>query len=66
MESRKKPVCRAAVERQTESRLVDMVWEDRVARIEREAWKHIHYMKQPASENLLCDTRSSTQRSVTT
>ena len=38
---------------------------DRVARIEREAWKHIHYVKQPASENLLCDTRSSTQRSVT-
>ena len=37
------PVCRAAVETDTENRLVDTVGKERVGRMERAAWKHIHY-----------------------
>ena len=37
------PICRAAVEMQTENRLVDTVGKERVGRMERAAWKHIHY-----------------------
>ena len=54
-------------DRDTENRLWTQWGKERVAQIERTAWKHIlPYVKQTASGHLLCDTGSSTQCFVTT
>jgi len=55
------------METDTENRLWIQWGKERVAQIERTAWKHIlPYVKQTASGHLLCDTGSSTQCFVTT
>ena len=55
------PIFRAAVEMQVQRRDLWTQWgTQRVGQIERIAWKHVHYqyVKQIASDNLLCKTGS--------
>ena len=36
-------ICRAAMKRDTDNRLVGTGWEGEVGQIERVAWKHMHH-----------------------